>query len=84
MDADRRLRLALSPIAFATVLSVLVVPPFVDAPWLGVRPAQANHCTPPCDCACVCDCQACVCNCDCDCYACACDCACGFNGPFEL
>jgi hypothetical protein len=84
MDADRRLRLALSPIAFATVLSMLAAPPFLDTPWFAVRPAQANHCTPPCDSPCVCDCQACVCNCDCDCYACACDCACGFNGPIEL
>jgi hypothetical protein len=77
MDADRRLRLALSPIAFATVVSMLAVPPFSHTPWFGVRPAEANHCTPPCD-------SACVCNCDCDCYACACDCACGFNGPIEL
>jgi hypothetical protein len=61
---DPKLRLALSPIAFATVLALAGAEAFVSTPWLPLSAAEASHCNPPptCDTSCVCaDC----CNCDC-------------------
>jgi len=58
---DPKLRLALSPIAFATVLALAGTEALVSTPWLPLSPAEASHCSPPptCDtsCQCVCDCD---------------------------
>ena len=72
MSPELRLRIHLSPIALATVLAMAAVPA-APVPWL-VVPAEANHCTPPCD-ACV----ACV-VCD-ACVACDAGCGCNYTPP---
>jgi hypothetical protein len=66
---DPKLRLALSPIAFATVLALAGAVSLVSTPWLPLSAAEASHCNPPpsCDSSCNCDC---ACNCNCDCAGC--------------
>lgn len=59
---DAKLRVALSPVALATLVTLAAgAQSVLPVPWLSAGAAYANHCAPPCDCDCVC-----VCVCDCD------------------
>ncbi len=66
MDPKLRGTLVLSPIALAAVLALASVGSVAQVPWLSPSVAEANHCTPPCDCY-----TACVCYTPCDCNWCA-------------